>query len=268
MISSDVIRRENNERNAWNAIGTHGRAVTEAESDGVMSKDNIERYRKALTGERSPRTPLEEMFALLGPSLEGKKVLEICCHTCEYGIILASLGAEVISVDISESLIDLAKKRVELNGLSDRITPIAMSVHNMAFEDRTFDIVFCKSGLHHLDVVAARDEIFRVLKPGGIAVLSEPIALSKHVADLRDLVPVPHAVESPDERPLTGEDLYTFSFPFKYRKDVYYRILSRMDRFFQHKQIEIMISELDRLLIKSFPYLRYLAGVDVLLLKK
>jgi len=268
MISSDVVRREDNERKAWNEVGANGRAAVELEAETVMSKDNIERYRKALTGERAPRTPLEEMFALLGPSLKGKKVLEICCHTCEYGVILASLGAEVVSVDISESLVELAKKRVALNGLSNCITPMVMSVHKMTFEDASFDIVFCKSGLHHLDVTAARDEIFRVLKPGGVAVLSEPIALSEKVAGLRSLVPVPYAIESPDERPLNGEDLYTFSFPFKSRQDIYYRILSRLDRFFQYKRIEIMISKFDRFLIKCFPSLRYLAGVDVLLLKK
>src|SRR5512137_2717165 len=100
MVDVEISRREENERQAFSRVGTEGRSAIDDEASLALPDSTIERYGIRLRGEAAPRTPLEQMFTFLGPSIEGKRVLEICCHTCEYGTILARLGAEVTSVDI------------------------------------------------------------------------------------------------------------------------------------------------------------------------
>jgi hypothetical protein len=72
--------------------------------------------------------------------------------------------------------------------------------------------------------------VYRVLKPGGIAVFSEPVVLSRTLRHLRERVPVPLDAETADERPLSAQDLAEFVRPFTRPRYRYFRILGRLDR--------------------------------------
>ena len=50
-----------------------------------------------------------------------------------------------------------------------------MDAHDLQFEDGTFDFVYGDAILHHLNMVPALDEIFRVLKPNGKILFVEPL---------------------------------------------------------------------------------------------
>ncbi len=57
--------------------------------------------------------------------------------------------------------------------------PIEMDVQKIPLEDNIFDIVICCHVIEHVDDdAAAMREIYRVLKPGGFAVLQVPLALN------------------------------------------------------------------------------------------
>jgi hypothetical protein len=61
---------------------------------------------------------------------------------------------------------------------ADLVSPLAdvkMDVHNIPFDESTFDVVFCNHVMEHVeDDIKAMSEIFRVLKPGGWAILQSP----------------------------------------------------------------------------------------------
>lgn len=65
---------------------------------------------------------------------------------------------------------------------ADLVSPIAdvkMDVMDMPFEDASFDVVLCNHVLEHVgDDRQAMREIYRVLKPGGWAVLQVPLNLN------------------------------------------------------------------------------------------
>lgn len=51
---------------------------------------------------------------------------------------------------------------------------VLSELHEVALPDESFDIVFSVTGLHHIeDREAVYIELFRLLKPGGVAVIAE-----------------------------------------------------------------------------------------------
>jgi ubiquinone/menaquinone biosynthesis C-methylase UbiE len=55
---------------------------------------------------------------------------------------------------------------------------ILMAVHDLQHEDGTFDFVYEDEILHHLNMVPALDEIFRVLKLNGKKLFVEPLDIN------------------------------------------------------------------------------------------
>ncbi len=263
MSTEEILRREHNERAAFSRVGASGRSAL-SDAELLLPAATIERYRAALRGERA-LTALERMMAWVAP-LEGKRVLEICCHTGEYGALLAKLGATVDAVDIAAPLVARAQRRAEINGVAGRLRPAVMSVHALAFPDASFDVVFGKASLHHLDLAAAQREILRVLRPGGVAVFAEPVAPPGWLAAIRRLVPVPADADSPDERALSADDLASFCAPFRAERRVELRLLERLDRVVPRASGPL--ARLDTLLLRELPSLRRYAATRVFALTR
>ena len=56
------------------------------------------------------------------------------------------------------------------------LADIEMDIHNIPFNDDTFDVIFCNHVLEHVkNDILAMEEIKRVLKPGGWAILQIPL---------------------------------------------------------------------------------------------
>jgi len=102
--------------------------------------------------------------------VKGKLILDAACGPGKYAEILLSKGAIVTGFDISAKMLDLAIKRNNGEG--------SFFVHNLSnpldmHEDSSFDIVLCALALHYvLDWTSTIKEFCRVLKPGGILVIS------------------------------------------------------------------------------------------------
>jgi SAM-dependent methyltransferase len=255
MLSEDVLSREARERDTFSKVAMGRSAV--ATRDLIVPPAEIARYRAFVTGAAVPVYPIERLFTLAAPAA-GKRVLEICGHHGEYGAILAHLGADVDSVDIAEPLVAMARDRARVNNLDGKLRPAVMSVHEMQFPNDTFDVVFGKASLHHLDLKLARDEIHRVLKPGGYGVFSEPVHLLPIVSKLRALVPIKADAESPDEKPLSQQDLDEFCRPFSRVEIHHFRLLGRLDRVI--KSAGHMLARIDTEILQRVPALRPTAG--------
>ncbi len=264
MTNEEILRREEAERRAYQEIGAHGRSARE-DKDLVLDPDDVARYRSVAEGRAPVRTPLEQMIVWAFP-LAGKSVLEVCGHDGEYATLLALLGATVTSVDIAEPLVEQARRRAAMNGVTDRLTARVMSVHEMEFEDNAFDLVFGKAALHHLDLNLSSHEIFRVMKPGGSGVFSEPVELSRGLGQLRKLIPVKVDRETPDERQLTRADLETFTAPFGHTENAYFRMFSRLQRVIPGAYSRLC--DWDARLLQRFPSLEKWAGTCVFRVSK
>src|SRR5688500_16650673 len=81
----------------------------------------------------------------------GKKVLEIGCGIGTDTINFARAGASVTAVDLSSESLELARKRAEVNGLSDKIRFFEANAEQLAdfVDPEPFDLIYSFGVIHH-----------------------------------------------------------------------------------------------------------------------
>lgn len=135
----------------------------------VLSANMDKRWRRVLT---------TKLFATL-PDHTGKvRILDVACGTGDLSFAVHKRGpAQVIGIDFSRPMLELAKSKAKAQGLN--LSFIEGDALDLPFADRSFTAVTIAFGLRNLtSVESAFEELLRVLKPGGrIAVLefSRPV---------------------------------------------------------------------------------------------
>jgi len=138
------------------------------------------------------------------------RVLEVGCGWGELAEWIArDTGAEVVAVDLSPRMVELARER----GIDARVA----DVQQLPFADGEFDLVVAAWMLYHVpELDRGIRELARVLRPGGrlVAVTNSRF----HLIELRELVGSgPSTLSFARE---TGEALLAPYFPRSRREDV------------------------------------------------
>ncbi len=108
---------------------------------------------------------------------QGQRVLDVACGTGRGTVGLAqAVGAmgTVDALDLSEAMIDQARRKIEDLGLGDRVRFKQGNARELPYPDGTFDLVYngYMFDLIPLDgLLPILNEMARVLKPGGKLVL-------------------------------------------------------------------------------------------------
>ncbi len=77
---------------------------------------------------------------------------------------------KIYAMDISSEVIQIAQESMEKEGLNNRIKVVHGDVHHMPFPDDFADLVFSRGSMFFWKYLpTAFREIYRVLKPGGLA---------------------------------------------------------------------------------------------------
>jgi len=127
--------------------------------------------------------PFDEMVAWrvikeARPRLPGALLLDVGTGTARLLVHLARIeelaGLHIVGTDFFADMVERAKRTVVEAGLTDRIELIQQDVHAMSLPDGYADIILSRSTLHHwADPPRALAEIYRVLRPGGIALIHD-----------------------------------------------------------------------------------------------
>jgi ubiquinone/menaquinone biosynthesis C-methylase UbiE len=100
----------------------------------------------------------------------GRDVLEVGCGLGTDGINFARAGAAYTGIDLTEASIELVRRRFEIEGLNADLK--VADAESLPFTDASFDLVYSHGVLHHTpDTERAIDELYRVLRPGGVAMV-------------------------------------------------------------------------------------------------
>jgi SAM-dependent methyltransferase len=227
---------------------------------------NTERYRDPSA---STPYPLEYCHFLLG-DVRGKTVLDLGCGSGDNAMLVALRGGgRVYALDLSRDLIELAKRRMEVNGVStDGIHFLQGSGHYIGLRDESVDVVIDISVLHHLDLALASTEIYRILRKGGQGIFQEPVRDSGLICFIRDLIPYKHPDVSPFERPLTTKELTQFSERFSvYHNRSFDLPHVSLARLLAPRFLRAAI-RLDGKLLAGMPFLDRFSGIKVFQLTK
>jgi ubiquinone/menaquinone biosynthesis C-methylase UbiE len=100
----------------------------------------------------------------------GKRVLEIGAGIGTDLSQFAANGALVTDLDLSGGHLRLARENFERRGLTGEF--VHHDAERLPFDDNTFDVVYSNGVIHHTpNTRSVVQEIFRVLKPGGKAIV-------------------------------------------------------------------------------------------------
>lgn len=97
-----------------------------------------------------------------------KDLLEVGCGMGTDLLQFARGGARVTGLDYTPRSVQISRRRFDVYGVPGKF--LLGDAENLPFPDETFDVVYSNGVLHHTpDTQRSIDEIFRVLKPGGVA---------------------------------------------------------------------------------------------------
>ena len=103
--------------------------------------------------------------------IAGKAVLDVACGEGYGSDILSRSASSVVGVDIATQAVEHATERYG----SDKLSFVAASAAHLPFDDAQFDAVVSFETIEHHDQHdEMMSEIRRVLKPGGLMIMSSP----------------------------------------------------------------------------------------------
>jgi len=118
---------------------------------------------------------LDEIYLIETLNLDNKTILELGCGSASMTKQLALNGRnrKIIACEVDE---EQHKKNLELDilNIEFKLNP----AQNIELEDKSVDMIFMFKSFHHIpynEMKKALSEIKRVLKPNGLAYISEPL---------------------------------------------------------------------------------------------
>jgi ubiquinone/menaquinone biosynthesis C-methylase UbiE len=126
---------------------------------------------KRATCELTVRKILELLREYIGLN-NGLRILDLGCGQGDIDILLTEKSNfPILSIDISGEALKVALERITKQGLEEKIKLIKADAYDLSFKDNSFDIVLSFGYGSVGSYVGIQKEIFRVLKPGGVAII-------------------------------------------------------------------------------------------------
>ena len=195
-------------------------------------------------------------------------------HSCEAAMVVDN--TRYLGFDLSPDLIEVAKERAALNGLSARtefVTANAEDKHPL--NDAKVDVMLVLNILHHVELETVIPNLLASTKPGGLLIIREPIAYSKRLQKIRDMSGVEKKV-TPDERQLSREEIDYLLEHLDEPTVQYSRLISRLTRLLPNlhkidsgypvtRFIAHSLLRFDYIVLRVFPFLNYFCGRVVII---
>jgi SAM-dependent methyltransferase len=199
--------------------------------------------------------------------LGGVRMLEIGAGSGQDSVVFARRGARVVVTDLSPEAVQLAKQRFRANGVTVEQTA-AMSAEAIAFPSESFDRVYGRGILHHINLEAAAPEIGRILGPEGRAVFVEPLSENPLLEVAREHLPYRHKTRPKGHQGLRYASLRAARRHFSKTSVREFYLTSMLNRVFGFDVSLRRLERLDDWLLKRVPSFRRLCRYVVVTFEK
>ena len=104
-----------------------------------------------------------------------ENILDIATGTGDLAILMTKTSAKkIVGLDLSVGMLEVGKKKIATQNLSDKIEMVVGDSENIPFPDNYFDAITVSFGIRNFETLEkGLAEIYRVLKPGGVFVILE-----------------------------------------------------------------------------------------------
>jgi SAM-dependent methyltransferase len=201
-------------------------------------------------------------FARLG-DVRDQPILDLGCGHGMAAVVLARRGAVVTACDLSAGYVAEARARSQTNEADVRC--VQADGHCLPFATATFAAVWGHAVLHHLDISIAARELWRVLRPGGVAVLCEPWGGNPLARLARRWLPYSGKGHTPDEEPLGPRHVRRLADVFDRVEIEGFQLLAALRRALP---LRSALDRIDGGLLRLFPALRRFGRYVVVTLRK
>ena len=129
--------------------------------NGIMTFNNHKRWKKHILKLARKTNP--------------KRALDIATGTADIAINLGSISDCIVTgVDISEKMLNVGRKKIIKNNLTNSVILETGDAENLRFDDNYFDLITIGFGVRNFqDLKRGLNESFRVLKPKGTIIILE-----------------------------------------------------------------------------------------------
>lgn len=193
-------------------------------------------------------------------------VLDVGCGHGMAAVVLARRGAVVTACDLSAGYVAEACARTLAN--EAEICCAQADAHRLPFANESFAAVWGHAIVHHLDVSTAARELWRVLRPGAVAVLCEPWGGNPLARLARRWLPYPGKGHTPDEEPLGPRHVRQLAAVFGSVTVEGFEIVGGLRRMTKRPALRAALECADAHLLSRFPGLRRFGRYVVLTLRR
>lgn len=162
--------------------------MSDSDHDDVVRR-SFERQVSLFSGPDSPFAQRSTgTLSWIEPLEPDMIVLDVACGAAHAAEPVAAQVRQVVGVDLTPALLQVGAQRLHGQGLTNVLLQEA-NAQSLPFVDESFDIVYCRSSLHHFaDPHQAAAEMARVCRIGGRVVLLDIVPPSDDVREQFDHV--------------------------------------------------------------------------------
>jgi SAM-dependent methyltransferase len=153
----------------------------------TVVRRSFEQQVELFTGEDSPfaRRPASPI-PWVGPLDQDMIVLDVACGAAHAAEEIAPHVRQVVGVDLTPALLHVGAERLRQTGVANVLLQTGTAA-DLPFLDASFDLVICRSALHHFpDPDQAVAEMARTCRPGGRVVAVDMVAPTAEVREMFD----------------------------------------------------------------------------------